>query len=109
MNPEKRVQPMAASVGVFCLIIASGLLAARRNNNAMKSETGNSSVAKATAPTQMKSTAATPEDARQFVEGAENRLLTLWVAAQRASWVQERGRPGGESSHRRTRCAGPAL
>ena len=37
----------------------------------------------------MKSSVPTPEDAREFVEGAERRLLTLWVAAQRAAWVQE--------------------
>ncbi len=76
----------AATVGIFCLIIASSPVAARRNNNRM---TINPKSAAATKPAQMKSAPPTAEEARQFVEAAENRLLPLWVAAQRASWVQE--------------------
>jgi len=78
-----------ATVGIFCLIIASSLVAARRNNNRMTMDTANPKSAAAPKPAQMKSTAPTAEEARQFVEAAENRLLPLWVAAQRASWVQE--------------------
>src|SRR3984957_9187447 len=80
---------IAVVLGLFGAFVASSLLAARRNDKVMTTDTRNSNTAKATAPTQMKSSVATPEDAREFVEGAERRLLTLWVASQRASWVQE--------------------
>jgi peptidyl-dipeptidase A len=89
MISQKHVWQTAATGGIFCLIIASGLLAARRNNNQMTMDTTNPKSAAATKPAQMKSAAPTAEEARQFVEGAENRLLPLWVAAQRAAWVQE--------------------
>ena len=31
----------------------------------------------------------TPDEAREFVDAAENRLLDLWIKLQRAQWVQE--------------------
>jgi peptidyl-dipeptidase A len=80
---------VAVVLGLFAAFVASGLLAARRNDKVMTTDTRNSNTAKATAPTQMKSSVPTPEDAREFVDGAERRLLRLWVAAQRAAWVQE--------------------
>ena len=80
---------IAVAVGLLSAFVASGLLAARRNDKVMTRDKRNANTARATAPTQMKSSVPTPEDARQFVEGAESRLLTLWVAAQRAAWVQE--------------------
>lgn len=80
---------IAVVLGLFGVFVASGLLAARRDDKVMTTDTRNSNTAKAAAPTQMKSSVPTPEDAREFVEGAERRLLTLWVAAQRAGWVQE--------------------
>ena len=89
MISQKHAQRTAATGGIFCLIIASGLVAARRNNNLMTMDTANPKSAAATKPAQMKSAAPTAQEARQFVEGAENRLLPLWVAAQRAAWVQE--------------------
>jgi peptidyl-dipeptidase A len=33
--------------------------------------------------------APTPEEARKFIESAENRLLDLWIRSQRANWVHE--------------------
>jgi peptidyl-dipeptidase A len=33
--------------------------------------------------------AATPEEARKFIESAENRLFDLWIRSQRANWVHE--------------------
>ena len=80
---------IAAALGLLGAFVGSGLLAARRNDKVMTADTRNSNTARAAAPTQMKSSVPTPEDAREFVEGAESRLLTLWVAAQRAAWVQE--------------------
>ena len=86
MNNSRRV---SATVGVFALSIAGGIVAARGENKAMTTETRNPHNAEAAAPAQTKAAAPTAEDARHFVEGAESRLLPLWVAAQRSSWVQE--------------------
>ncbi len=89
MSSQEFSKRRAATLGIFCLIIASSLVAARRTNNIMTIDTANPKSAAATKPAQMKSAAPTAEEARQFVEAAENRLLPLWVGAQRASWVQE--------------------
>ena len=78
-----------ATVGLFTIFIAAGILAARGDNKAMASEARNPRNAEVTLPSQAKAAAPTIEDARHFVEGAENRLLPLWIAAQRSSWVQE--------------------
>src|ERR1700735_2454706 len=86
MNNSRRV---SATVGVCALAIAGGIVAARGENKAMTTETRNPHNAEAAAPAQTKAAAPTAEDARHFVEGAESRLLPLWVAAQRSSWVQE--------------------
>ena len=45
--------------------------------------------APALAPATSKEAAATPEEAKKFIESAENRLLDLWVRSQRAAWVHE--------------------
>jgi len=86
MNSGRRI---LSTVGVFAIFIATGILAARGDNEAMTIETRNSRNAAAAAPSQTKAEAPTAEDARHFVEAAENRLLPLWIAAQRSSWVQE--------------------
>jgi peptidyl-dipeptidase A len=49
----------------------------------MRSRRASASVA------QIPSTRPTAEEAREFVEAAENRLLDLWIKLQRAQWVQE--------------------
>src|SRR6202046_2828924 len=86
MNSGRRI---LSTVGVFAIFIATGILAARGDNEAMTIETRNSRNAAAAAPSQTKAEAPTAEDARHFVEAAENRLLPLWIGAQGSSWVQE--------------------
>ena len=51
----------------------------------MKAHGKNSSASVA----QIRSVPATPDDAREFVDAAERRLLDLWIKQQRAQWVQE--------------------
>ncbi len=41
----------------------------------------------AVVPTKADTAAATPVEAKAFIEQAESRLLTLWIEAERASWV----------------------
>ncbi len=41
----------------------------------------------AVVPTKADMGAATPAEAKAFIEQAESRLLTLWIEAERASWV----------------------
>ena len=55
----------------------------------MTTEMRNPRSAEATALAQTTTGKPTAEDAHRFVEATENRLLPLWVAAQRSSWVQE--------------------
>src|ERR1700722_14611214 len=40
-------------------------------------------------PAKPKAAPPTPEDARKFVDDAENRLLDLWIKDGRAQWVHE--------------------
>src|ERR1700735_2610272 len=89
MNFMSSGRRILATVGLFTIFITVGILATRGDNKAMAIETRNPRKAEVGVPSQ--TTAATPtvEDARHFVEEAENRLLPLWIAAQRSSWVQE--------------------
>jgi peptidyl-dipeptidase A len=80
---------IGATVGLFAIFVVSGILVARGDNKAMTTEVRNQRNADATALPQTTAGKPTAEDARRFVEAAENRLLPLWVAAQRSSWVQE--------------------
>jgi peptidyl-dipeptidase A len=80
---------VGATVGLFAIFVVSGILVARGDNKAMTTETRNPRSAETTALAQTTAGKPTAEDARRFVEAAENRLLPLWVAAQRSSWVQE--------------------
>lgn len=41
----------------------------------------------AIAPARAAEAAATPDEAKAFIERAESRLLSLWIGAERASWV----------------------
>jgi peptidyl-dipeptidase A len=50
---------------------------------------GNTADAPAQMPANSKAAAPTPEEARKFIESAENRLLDLWIKSQRANWVHE--------------------
>src|SRR6202522_3968602 len=80
---------IGATVGLFAIFVVSGILVARGDNKAMTTEVRNQRNADATELPQTTAGKPTAEDARRFVEAAENRLLPLWVAAQRSSWVQE--------------------
>src|SRR6202522_1028026 len=80
---------VGATVGLFAIFVVSGILVARGDNKAMTTETRNPRSAETTALAQTTAGKPTAEDARRFVEAAENRLLPLWVAAQRSSWGQE--------------------
>src|ERR1700732_2479777 len=85
-NSGRRILPTA---GLFAIFVASGILAAPGDKKVMTTETRKPATAEVTAPVQANPAAPTAEDARHFVEAAENRLLPLWIAAQRSSWVQE--------------------
>ena len=87
MNTARSGRSVVLTAGLFTILIAAAIPAANGDNKAMTTETR--VPRKVMAPTQMKSSEPSVEDARQFVEGAENRLLTLWIAAQRSAWVQE--------------------
>jgi len=50
---------------------------------------GSTAESPAQSPASSKATAPTREEARKFIESAENRLLDLWVRSQRANWVHE--------------------
>src|SRR5580704_747135 len=80
---------ISATVGLFTVFIAVGILAARGDSKAMATEARNPTNTEVGVPSQTKATTPTVEDARHFVEAAESRLLPLWIAAQRSSWVQE--------------------
>jgi peptidyl-dipeptidase A len=80
---------IGATVGLFAIFVVSGILVARGDNKAMTTEMRNPRSAEATALAQTTTGKPTAEDAHRFVEATENRLLPLWVAAQRSSWVQE--------------------
>src|SRR6202050_2413495 len=80
---------IGATVGLFAIFVVSGILVARGDNKAMTTEVRNQRNADATELPQTTAGKPTAEDARRFVEAAENRLLPLWGPAQRSSWVQE--------------------
>jgi peptidyl-dipeptidase A len=50
---------------------------------------GNPADAPAQTSANSKAAGATPDQARKFIDAAENRLLDLWIKSQRANWVHE--------------------
>src|ERR1700735_3240381 len=78
-----------ATGGLFAIFVVSGIFVARGESRAMKSEPLNPPKAETTTSAQTQAGALTAEAARHFAEAAERRLLPLWVAQSRASWVQE--------------------
>jgi len=73
------------AVSFFAILIAGAIISAQGHTTMTVSAQSAKPIkerGKATAPP-------TAEEARQFVEAAEKRLLKLWIAAGRASWVQQ--------------------
>jgi peptidyl-dipeptidase A len=76
MTWQKMIRYFCAGIGLPAIFLAGGIMASYARNSGQ-----------AAAKTKMH--AATPEEARQFIESAEKRLLTLWVKQQHAEWVME--------------------
>jgi peptidyl-dipeptidase A len=76
MTSKKMIRFFGAGIALPAIFLAGGVLTTYAGNTGQ-------------AATKAKTHAATPEEARQFIESAEKRLLILWVKEQRAQWVME--------------------
>ncbi|MGO9492643.1 MAG: hypothetical protein ACLPZY_10190, partial [Terracidiphilus sp.] len=68
--------PICIKVGLPVILITGGIMTFQSQKAAIAAQP------QTTAPP-------TVEEARQFTDAAEKRLLDLWVKASRAQWVQE--------------------
>jgi peptidyl-dipeptidase A len=82
---SKKTRPALLGLSLSAILIAGGVIAAQGHATTMKASTQSAQPEKDRAQT----AAPTAEEARQFVNAAERRLLKLWIAAGRASWVQQ--------------------
>ncbi len=74
---KNRILPICTTAAVAAIMISGGLMTAQTHN--------------AVAAVQAPGGAGQPtvEEARQFTDAAEARLLDLWIKAGRAQWVQD--------------------
>jgi peptidyl-dipeptidase A len=73
----KTISPVCIAAGIAAILLAGAAVTMRATNPALA------------APQAKSGPAATPEEARKFIEAAETRLLDLMIKAQRTEWVHE--------------------
>jgi peptidyl-dipeptidase A len=83
-KPKNSSRRFFLGLGIATILIAGGILKAQGHTTM----TPSTSIA-IPDDERAQNTPPTAEEARQFVDTAEKRLLKLWVAASRASWVQQ--------------------